>query len=195
VLGFEDECWWSRLTQPNLHAWVANDPLRLQELTPSREDADPKALACYGLLRADTGGMLLRFVNGRPVSQVTEDFLAWVCATLGREGKKALLLVWDNASWHVSARVRAWIKDHNRRVKREGGVRIVACRLPSQSPWLNPIEPKWLHGKRAIMEPERMLTAQEVEKRACDYYGCSQHEHLQQIDPPKKRPVKRKQAA
>jgi hypothetical protein len=195
VLGFEDECWWSRLTQPNLHAWVANDSLRLQELTPSREDADPKALACYGLLRADTGGMLLRFVNGRPVSQVTEDFLAWVCATLGREGKKALLLVWDNASWHVSARVRAWIKDHNRRAKREGGVRIVACRLPSQSPWLNPIEPKWLHGKRAIMEPERMLTAQEVEKRACDYYGCSQHEHLKQIDPPKKQPVKRKQAA
>ena len=195
MLGFEDECWWSRWAQPNLHAWVADAPLRLQELAAAPHDAGPKALACYGLLRADTGGMLLRFVDGRPVSQVTADFLAWVCGELAREGKRALLLVWDNASWHVSARVRIWIKDHNRRVKREGGVRILPCRLPSKSPWLNPIEPKWRHGKRAIVEPQRVLTAHEVETRACEYYGCSQHEHLQQVDPPKKQPVKRKQAA
>jgi hypothetical protein len=195
VLGFQDECWWSRLAQPHLHAWAAEQPLRLQELALGKEDADPKALACYGLLRGDTGAMLLRFVNGRPVSQVTTDFLAWVCAELAREGKKALLLVWDNASWHISARVRTWIKEYNRRVKREGGVRLVVCRLPSKSPWLNTIEPKWVHGKRAIAEPEQVLTAQEVETRACDYYGCSPHEHLQQTDPPKKQPAKRKKVA
>jgi len=34
-------------------------------------DPDPVAIACYGLLRADTRQMLLRFVDGRPVSQVT----------------------------------------------------------------------------------------------------------------------------
>ncbi len=146
----------------------------------------PKALACYGLLRGDTGGMLLRFVDGRPVSQVTTDYLAWVCGELAREGKQALLLVWDNASWHISQRVRAWLKEHNRRTKREGGVRLLVCRLPSKSPWLNSIEPKWVHGKRAIVEPEQVLTAREVETRACDYYGCTQHEHLQQTDPPKK---------
>jgi hypothetical protein len=28
------------------------------------------------------------------------------------------------------------------------------CRLPVKSPWLNPIEPRWLHGKRAIVEPQ-----------------------------------------
>src|SRR5262245_6901318 len=195
VLGFQDECWWSRLAQPNLHAWTADAPLRLQELAVGKEDTDPKALACYGLLRGDTGGLLLRFVEGRPVSQVTGDFLEWVCGELAREGKKALLLVWDNASWHISARVRGWIKGHNRRAKREGGVRIVVCPLPSKSPWLNPIEPKWLHGKRAIVEPERMLSAAEVEKRACDYYGCAQHEHLQQTDPPRKLPVTRKKVA
>jgi transposase len=93
--------------------------------------------------------MLLRFVDGRPVSQVTEDFLGWVCDRLAAAGKRALLLVWDNASWHNSKRVRSWIKSHNRRAKREGGVRIVACYLPSKSPWLNAIEPKWQHGKKA----------------------------------------------
>jgi hypothetical protein len=167
----------------------------LQELAVGKEDTDPKALACYGLLRGDTDGMLLRFVDGRPVSQVTTDYLAWVCEELAREGKKALLLVWDNASWHISARGRSWIQEHNRRVKKEGGVRILVCRLPSKSPWLNPIEPKWVHGKRAIVEPEKLLNAAEVEARACDYYGCEQHEHLQQTDPPKKQPTIRKKVA
>lgn len=163
-----------------MHAWTADEPLRLLQVEADKADPDPKALACYGLLRDDTGGMLLRFVAGRPVSQVTEDFLAWVCERLHAEGKKALLLVWDNASWHVSKRVRAWIKAHNRRAKRDGGVRIVACYLPVKSPWLNAIEPKWVHGKKAIVEPDRKLTAQEVEDRVHLYYGCEHVEPLKQ---------------
>jgi transposase len=195
VLGFQDECWWSRVSQPDLHAWAGAEPLRLLELDRPRDDPDRKALCCYGLFRTDTQQMRLRFVDGRPVSQVTEDYLAWVCAELAREGKQALLLVWDNASWHTSGRVRAWIRAHNRRVKQAGGVRIVACYLPSKSPWLNPIEPRWLHGKRAIIEPERVLTAAEVEARACEHYGCEQLEHLQQRVTPKKTASKRKKVA
>jgi hypothetical protein len=186
--------WWSRLAQPQRHVWAGDDPLRLQELTAPRGDPDRKALACYGLWRADGGGMLLRFVNGRPVSQVTEDYLGWVCGRLQAEGKKALLLVWDNASWHVSKRVRAWVKAHNRQAKAEGGVRIVVCQLPSKSPWLNPIEPRWQHGKKAIVEPERLLSAAEVEARVCEYYGCKQEEHLRQTDPPVKAATKKKVA-
>ena len=147
---------------------------------PTSAAAGQEALACYGLLRADTGGMLLRFVEGRPVSQVTEDFLAWVCERLAAEGKKVFLLVWDNASWHVSKRVRPWIRAHNRRVKREGGVRIVVCCLPVKAPWLNPIEPKWVHGKRAIVEPDRKLTAAEVKQRVHEHYHCEPQEPLTQ---------------
>ncbi|SEJ63560.1 hypothetical protein SAMN04244579_04960, partial [Azotobacter beijerinckii] len=130
MLGFQDEVWWSRFARPSLKAWSAGPALRLQQLSADPQDTEPKALSCYGLLRADTGRMLLRFVRGRPVSQVTEDFLSWVCERLASEGKKALLMIWDNASWHVSQRVRAWIGAHNRRAKAEGGVRIVTCRLP-----------------------------------------------------------------
>jgi hypothetical protein len=194
-LGFEDETWWSRLALPGLHAWTAGEPLRLVEQTTERTDPDPKALSCYGLLRADTGGMLLRFVQGRPVSQVTEDFLAWLCLRLGAEGKKALLLVWDNASWHISQRVRAWIQAHNRQAKRDGGVRIIACRLPSKSPWLNPIEPKWAHGKKAIVEPERLLSGAEVQTRVCEYYHCDPEEHLKQLVVTKKNRATRKKVA
>ena len=68
VLGFQDETWWSRLALPSLHAWAGKRPLRLLQREADKADPDPKALSCYGLLRADTGGMLLRFVDGRPVS-------------------------------------------------------------------------------------------------------------------------------
>jgi hypothetical protein len=188
VLGFEDETWWSRLAQPELRAWTEEEqPLRLLELDRPKGDPDPKALCCYGLWLPLAGEMLLRFVAGRPVSQVTEDFLAWVCERLATAGKKALLLIWDNASWHTSGRVRAWIKAHNRRVKQEGGVRILVCPLPIKAPWLNPIEPKWAHGKRAIAEPERLLSAAEVETRVCEHYGCSHEERLQQAAPATKR--------
>jgi hypothetical protein len=180
VLGYQDEVWWSRLARPTLHAWAGGGPKRLHEPAADAAGVGPKALACYGLLRADTGGMMLRFVDGRPVSQVTEEFLAWACGRLAAEGKRALLLVWDNASWHVSLRVRVWIKGHNRRVKAEGGVRIVACYLPVKAPWLNRIEPKWVHGKRAIIEPDRPLTAPEVVERVCGYYGCEQLDRIAQ---------------
>ena len=178
-----------------MHAWAGAAPLQLLQLQRERTDPDPKALSCYGLWLPADGQMLLRFVQGRPVSQVTEDFLAWVCTRLGAAGKKALLLVWDNASWHTSARVRGWIRAHNRAVKRKGGVRIVCCRLPSKSPWLNPIEPRWMHGKKAIAEPGRLLSAEEVEIRVCEHYGCPREERLQQAATAKKRQPKQKKVA
>jgi hypothetical protein len=173
VLGYQDETWWSRLALPASRARAAqDDPLRLVERGVPKGDTDPKALSCYGLSRGGTGGMLLRFVRGRPVSQVTEDYLGWVCERLKAEGRKALLLVWDNAAWHVSKRVRSWIKAHNRKARMGGGVRIVVRGLPVKSPWLGATEPKWAHGKKAIVEPDRLLSAAEVQDRVCSHYHC-----------------------
>ena len=191
LLGFEDEVWWSRLARPALHAWQDEEqPVRLVEQTVAPDDADPKALACYGLLTRcwETGGarheeVWLRFVEGRPVSAVTIAFLAWCAQQAQALGKRALLLVWDTASWHDSQKVRTWLRAHNRAVKQTGqGVRLVPCLLPSKSPWLNPIEPKWRHGKEKIVEPTRMLTASEVAERVCAVYGCAHEPHL--IPPP-----------
>jgi transposase len=172
VLGFQDECRWTRLAQPDLSAWTAADPLRLGANARDPKGGGPEAVACYGVLRLDTGGMMLRFCDGRPVSATTEDFLAWVCERLAAEGKTVFVLVWDNAAWHVSHRVRRWIERHNRRVRRKGGCRIRVCGLPVKAPWLNPIEPKWAHGKKAVVEPDRKLTAEELKRRACDHFGC-----------------------
>ena len=115
--------------------------------------------------------MFLRFVDGRPVSPVTCAFLAWAAAQLAAEGVRVLALIWDNASWHISHEVRDWIRTHNRDAKRTGhGCRLLVGRLPSRSPWLNPIEPKWVHGKRAVVEPERKLAAAELKQRLCEHY-------------------------
>ncbi|HEX6108279.1 MAG TPA: hypothetical protein VFZ02_02615 [Ktedonobacteraceae bacterium] len=61
------------------------------------------------------------------------------------------------------------------------GVRIIRGFLPTRSPWLNHIEPKWVHGKRAIVEPARLLTATELQQRVCDYFGSEQTELLTQL--------------
>ena len=171
-MGFADEVWWSRLAQPTLHAWTDSAPLRLVHKEADRHDLAPKAMACYGLLRADTQAMLLRFVDGRPVSAVTARFLDWRTACLAHEHKQALMIVWAIASWLISRQVLTWIKTHNRRVKCAGGCRLVVCQLPTKSPWLNRIEPKWVHGKRAMAEPARKLTVEETQQRICDYYHC-----------------------
>jgi len=136
-------------------------------------DPEPKALACYGLWLPERERMLLRFVDGRPVSPVTCAFLSWVAEQLAAEGVRVLALVWDNASWHISQEVRAWLQQHNRAVKAAGrGGRLLVCRLPSRSPWLNPIEPKGVHGKRAVVEPARKLTGTELQQRLCEHYRC-----------------------
>lgn len=182
ALGFGDETWWSRLAQPAIHSW-ADAPLRLVEQAVAKDDPDPKALACYGLLVRCTDGqpeeVWLRFVDGRPVSAITTQFLADCCTKLVARGKHVLLLIWDNASWHISKQVKGWIRAHNQQVKQDGvGVRILACQLPVKAPWLNPLEPKWVHGKRAVVEPARLLPASELEERICTYFHCHPQDHL-----------------
>jgi hypothetical protein len=65
----------------------------------------PKARACYGLLWQRVPAeepirdqMSLRFVTGRPVSDITTQFLQWGCYQLQAQGKTAWLLMWDNPS-------------------------------------------------------------------------------------------------
>jgi hypothetical protein len=180
LLGFEDEVWWGRLAPPALHAWADGDrPLRLVEQAVAPDDPDRKALACYGVLLPATNEVWLRFLDGRPVSAVTAIFLGWCCQEAAARGKAALLLVWDNASWHGSRAVRTWVRAHNRRGKASGeGARLIACPLPIKSPWLNPIEPKWVHTKRRVVEPDRLLPARELAERVCDALGCTYHEHI-----------------
>ncbi len=75
--------------------------------------------------------------------------------------------------------MRTWITGHNQRVRAHGdGVRIVPCPLPIKSPWLNPIEPKWVHSKRKVVEPDRLLPARELAERICAVFDSPYELHL-----------------
>jgi hypothetical protein len=106
-------------------------------------------------------------------------FLAWSGHKLAQQGKTALLSVWDHASWHGRQAGRGWIREHNRPMKQRGrGVRIVVCPLPLKSPWLNPLEPRWIHGKRGVVEADGVLLAWELAAQVCWYFQCPHEAHM-----------------
>src|SRR5262249_31727018 len=133
--GFAAEVWRSRVAQPAIRAWTAaGQPLRLVEPAGAEDRAPARALY-RGPGRwgggpppaAPAEARWPRFADGRPLSGVTTQDLAWCCARPAAAGKTALVPVGDNASWHAGRAVTAWPAAHNRTVKATGdGVRIVA---------------------------------------------------------------------
>ncbi len=98
VLGFLDEVWWSRLHDPMMHSWAqAGNPLQLLEKSADKAETDPKAIACYGVYLRSQAQVLLRFVEQRPVSEITCQFLEWMVEQVGAMGKRVMPLIWDNA--------------------------------------------------------------------------------------------------
>lgn len=182
AVGSEDETRWSRVARPARHAGADGEAPRLVARAVAKDDPDPKAPACYGLLvrpgDAAAEAVWLRFVDGRPVRPRTTAVLGWRGARLAATGATALVLIGDTAAWRVSAEARRWLRAHNRRAHRDGGVRRVPCLLPTKSRWLNPIAPMWVHGKRRVGEPARLLTARELEERVCAAFACPACEHL-----------------
>jgi hypothetical protein len=58
-------------------------------------------------------------------------------------------------------------------------VRIVSCLLPKKrSPWLNAMEPKWIHSKRKVVEPDGVPGAHELAERVCAAFDRPHYEHL-----------------
>src|SRR5688572_28997282 len=47
------------------------------------------------------------------------------------------------------------------------GVHTLSLLPKKQSPWFNPIEPKWIHGKRKVVVPDGLPTAYELAGRGC----------------------------
>lgn len=143
LLVDEDECWFSRFAQPQAHAWSEpGEQLRLIQREPKRGERD-QALACFGAVRYDCDAVLLYFSEGQPNSLQMWLFIIGLLALARAEGKRVLVILWDNASWHKSRELRAWIRAYNRAAKAAGEPRLLTHLLPVKSPWLNPIEPRW----------------------------------------------------
>jgi hypothetical protein len=100
AIGFLDQVWWSRFALARMYAWQDEDhPVGLVEQSWKKDDPDPKALACSGVLWQEgqpcdpvRKQMWLRFLTGRPVSAISIEFLQWCCERLAKEGKRNWLL-------------------------------------------------------------------------------------------------------
>ncbi len=130
-----------------------------------------KTLSCFGAVRQDTEQVYLYFSHGQPNSEHMWVFIVALLDIARQAGKKVVVLIWDNASWHKSHRIEQWIRDYNRRAKAEGDVRLLTHLLPTKSPWLNPIEPRWIHAKRATCEPDGDLPPTELRRRICKHFN------------------------
>ena len=190
AIGFGDEVWWSRFALPAAAAWQSRTSRCAWWSSPGAEDQPrsqgPGLLRCVVAARdvprsPDRSQMWLRFVTGRPVSAITIQFLEWCCAAW-KAGQDALapdlgqcLLAQEQALYAAgSAPTTAGQADWAK------GVRILPFLLPTQSPWLNPIEPKWVHGKRSECRRAQRggLSAKQMAERICAYFGCSYEPHL-----------------
>lgn len=54
--------------------------------------------------------------------------------------RRALIVLWDKASWHISGEVRNFLHRWNRYAKSHGKVRVIFHTFPTKAPWLNPME-------------------------------------------------------
>lgn len=73
----------------------------------------------------------------------TSEAIVWFLSKLcSRYRKRDLVVIWDGASIHRSAAVKAFLSDRPGRVHLE--------RLPAYSPELNPVELVWSHLKRSL---------------------------------------------
>jgi transposase len=177
----QDESWFSRFKQPKMHTFSEKDaPLRLVERQPKPDESD-KAIACFGAVCHETAERFFYFADGQPNSEKTILMLQALIAVAQSRSKRVLVIIWDRATWHKSKRLKSWVYSHNRQAKREpGAVRLLLCLLPSKSPWLNPMEPIWLHVKRKISEPDGDLSVKVLKQRLCAVFNTTlQHASLQ----------------
>ena len=122
--------------------------------------------------------MFLDFARGHPNSEQMWAFIIQLLAVTRQLGRKVLVLIWDNAPWHTSRRIRQWIHWYNQAAKYTGDVRLLVFWLPKKSPWLNPIEPRWGHAKKHVCEPSGILAMPELKRRICAYFQTEPLAHL-----------------
>ncbi|MCI0554244.1 MAG: transposase [Anaerolineae bacterium] len=166
----EDESWFSRFAQPTAHAWaLPDDALELVQREPKRGEKE-QALACFGARRQDNDQVYLYFSAGQPNSEQMWVMIMALLALARQAAKAVVVIIWDNATWHISQRLRQWLRAYNQAAKATGEPRLLVHELPIKSPWLNPIEPCWVHAKRAVCEPDGDLSPLELRRRLCTHF-------------------------
>ncbi len=149
VILIEDETIFKRLP-PLRQMWMRKGQ-QARITTPLQNDY----FALYGSLDLFTGDCFYAFFD-RTNSQTTISYLEQL---VEHYPDRTILLIWDQASYHLSGKVRDWLADHPA---------ITVFSLPKRSPHLNPVEAIWrLLKNRVAANLTRTLDAI---RTACDLF-------------------------
>jgi len=178
----QDESWFSRFKQPRMHSFAEKDaPLHLVERQAKPQEPD-QAIACLGARCHQTKERFFFFADGQPNTDIMILMLSALLVIAAARHKRVLVIVWDRATWHQSKRLKSWVWQHNQQAKNDPtGVRLLLCLLPTKSPWLNPMEPIWMHVKRKVVEPDDNLSVKVLKQRLCAIFDTTLHKASLQL--------------
>lgn len=161
-----DQSWFVRWPY-RYWAWAPHDePPRVAKRWAEEVDAT----ALYAALDDETQEAYLHWAAGQPNSQETVEFLDRLMAQQAQRGKRFVALLWDKGSWHTSKQSRHWIRDYNHRAKREGLPRLIACYLPTRSPWLMPLEAIFGYVKHQVLGGRRFKSVAHLQAVVEHYF-------------------------
>jgi len=148
-----DEC---RLQEePNpFYRWSTKGKTPIVKIVQSKDN-----ISFYGGLSIKQGRIIAHLCDWQN-SEETCHFLDRIKAVY-QESDEPVLLIWDQASWHKSQRIRRWLKEN------PGVVELIS--LPPYSPDLNPQEKVWKSLRKDLSEVANHCTFREVIDRACRF--------------------------
>lgn len=160
-----DQSWFVRWPY-RFWAWAHKDAL---PRVAKRWNEKVETTALYAALDDETQEAFLRW-TGQPNSERTIAFLEALMAHIAQQGKRFIVLFWDQAPWHTSKLTRTWIRTYNQRAKREGLPRLIVCGLPSRSPWLMPLESIFNWTKHQVLGNRKFETIAELQAAVERYF-------------------------
>jgi transposase len=154
-----DQSWFSRWPY-RFRAWAAR---RKRPRVAQRWNETVQTTALYAALEEESQEAQLGWAEGQPNTANTLRFLEELLAHCSAQGKRFIVLFWDHAPWHTSRETRHWIRQYNRRAKKEGLTRLLVCYLPTRSPWLMPLEAVFGWVKHQVLGPRLFETLEALQ--------------------------------
>lgn len=167
VVVYQDESWFSGNPKPVRRYGRPGQPREVALEKPAQKLKG--AWVLYAALEAVSGKVHRHYAprcNQTQVRQQLENLLQHFEA----EGKRVLVVLWDNASWHTAQALRQWYHRYNQQAKRDGRIRLLLVRLPSRSPWLNALEAVFGQAKRHIVGNRTVRPPSRLKQKTERYY-------------------------
>ncbi len=167
LVVYQDESWFSGNPKPVRSYGRSGQPRDVAVEKPAHKLKG--AWVLYAALEAVSGKVHRHYAprcNQTQVRQQLENLLHHFQA----EGKRVLVVLWDNASWHTAQALRQWYHRYNQQAKRDGRIRLRLVPLPSRSPWLNALEAVFGQAKRHIVGNRTVRPPSRLKQKTERYY-------------------------